>query len=205
MRTRHLVHAFAVLLVTSAAAPSSATDPSGAPSAFVAELARKAFLSVDGGTPSSVDRRQLLQGLLDEDFDVPRIAGFVLGRHWQKASDAERQTFIAVFRDFMVRAYSHRFTEYSGRSLRVIGEQAQSATATVVYTEISQPSSGQPTKVEWRVIDRDGYRIIDISIAGVSMALAEREEFASSLQRNGGDLSNLIERLQLKMSEQQSR
>lgn len=56
MRTRHLVYAFAALLLISAAAPYSAADPSGALSAFVAALARQAFLSGEGGTPSSVDR-----------------------------------------------------------------------------------------------------------------------------------------------------
>lgn len=45
----------------------------------------------------------------------------------------------------------------------------------------------------------------DISIAGVSMALVQREEFASSLQRNGGDLSNLIGQLEQKTRAQQSR
>jgi phospholipid transport system substrate-binding protein len=202
VHTRYLVYGLALLLA-SLAIPCYAAGSPGAPSAFVAELAHKALLSVNDKNLSAVDRQQQLEGLLDADFDVPRIAGFVLGRHWQQASDTERQQFIAVFRDFMVRTYSQRFTEYKEDSFRVVSQREESPTSTVVYTEIGQSASGQPIKLEWRVADRDGYKIVDMSVAGVSMVLTEREEFAAVLQRNGGDLSSLIRQLRVKMSAQQ--
>jgi phospholipid transport system substrate-binding protein len=205
MRTRHLLRGLALLLLASLAAPCHAAEPPGAPSAFVAELAHQALLPANSRTLSSADRRRRLEALLDEDFDVPRIARFVLGRYWRMASNTERQKFTAVFRDFIVQVYSQRFTDYDGESFRVIGQRAEGAASTLVYTEISQLSSGQPVKVEWRVIDKDGYRIIDMSVAGISMALAQREEFASALERNGGDLPSLIRQMQAKMSAQQSR
>jgi len=136
---------------------------------------------------------------------VPRISSFVLGRYWQKASDAERQSFSAVLRDFLVRIYSRRFTDYDGPSFRVVGQRAESATSALVYSEIGQSASGQPVKVEWSVVDSDRYRVIDMSVAGVSMVLAQREEFMSALERNGGDLSGLVRQLQAKTSVQQSR
>jgi phospholipid transport system substrate-binding protein len=205
MRARYFIRALSLLLLASLAAPCYAAAPPGAPSAFVAELARQALLSVNSKTLSSADRQRRLEGLLDEDFDVPRISSFVLGRYWQKASDAERQSFSAVLRDFLVRIYSRRFTDYDGQSFRVVGQRAESATSTLVYSEIGQSVSGQPVKVEWSVVDSDRYRVIDMSVAGVSMVLAQREEFMSALERNGGDLSGLIRQLQAKTSAQQSR
>ena len=204
MRTRHHVHGLALVLVATLATPCYAADPAEAPSAFIAELAHNAFLSADSKMLSSGDRQQQFEGLLDKDFDVPRIASFVLGHYWQKASDAERQEFTAVFRDFMIRTYYPRFSEYSSASFKIIRQRAESATSTVVYTEISQPASDQPIKVEWRVADKGGYKITDMSVDGISMALAKREEFSSSLERNGGDLPGLIRQLQVKMSTQQS-
>jgi len=205
MRTRHFIYGLAIFLLASLCAPGFAAEfNGGAPSAFVAKLAHAALLSANSKTLTSADRQRKLEGLLDTDFDVPRISSFVLGRYWQKASNTERQEFAAVFRDFMLRVYSDRFTGYSGESFRVIGQRAENASSTVVYTEIGEPTSGQPVKMEWRVIDRSGYRIVDLSIAGISMALTKREEFASYLQRNGGDLSGLIRQMQVKMSAQQS-
>jgi phospholipid transport system substrate-binding protein len=202
MRTRHFVYGLGLLLVANLAAPCYAADDPGAPSTFIAQLARQALRSANDKTLSSIDRQRRFEGLLDKDFNVPRIASFVLGRYWQTASDGERQEFTAVFRDFLARSYSQRFAEYSGEPFRVLRQRAESATSTVVYTEVDRPDTDQPLEVDWRVADHDGYRIDDVSIAGISMALTQREEFSSFLQRNGGSVSRLIRQLQVKMSAQ---
>jgi phospholipid transport system substrate-binding protein len=203
MGTRHFIHALAVLLLVSPLCPLRAGDPPVAgQSAFVSELAQQALLSVSGDTVSAEDRRHRLQDFLLKDFDMPKISSFVLGRYWQKATDTERQMFTAAYSDFLVRIYSQRFTRYSGESFRVLGQQAESATSTLVVTEMTSPSSAQPLKVEWRVVDSDGYRITDISVAGVSMALTQREDFRSILQQNGGNLSILTQRLNEKLASQ---
>ena len=205
MRTRHVVHGLAMLLLTSLAAPCFAAAPANEPGSFVSEVAQKALLSATNATLSSAERTRRLGGMLDEDFDVPQIARFVLGRYWQKATDAERQTFTAVFRDFMVHIYSRRFNQYNGESFRVVGQSPTTETGTIVYTEMNQPASGQPVKVEWRVVGSDGYRIIDISVAGISMALVQRDDFLSFLQQNGGDLSSLVRQLQSKTTALESK
>jgi phospholipid transport system substrate-binding protein len=198
MLTRHLVYGLSLLFLGSFVSPSQAADTSPEQSAFVSELARSAILSVASENVSSADREQRLAAILDKDFDMPRIATFVLGRYWQKATDAERQSFTTVYRDFTARVYSRRFAKYNGESFRILGQRTESASDTVVYTEMNQPASGPP--VEWRVADSDGYRIIDINVAGVSMALAQRADFASFLQKNGGNLADLVEHLQEKMT-----
>ena len=131
---------------------------------------------------------------------MPQIAGFVLGHYWQKATDAERQRFTTVFRDFLVRVYSQRFNDYDGASFKVIGQHVEDTANTVVFTEMNQPASGQQMRVEWRVVDKDGYRIVDISAGGVSLAKVQREDFMSSLRQNGGSVSNLILQLQEKVA-----
>jgi phospholipid transport system substrate-binding protein len=194
-----------MLLLASTAVPSHATERRGeTPSAFVTKLVNKAILFANSGTLSSADRQKRLEYLLNESFDMQRIASFVLGRYWKTATATERQDFTAVFRDFMIRVYSNLLTDYSNGSFRVIDQRTESTTSAVVYTEIGSPASGQRVKVEWRVINLSGYRVVDMSVSGISLALTKREEFASYIQRNG-DLSSLIERLRAIKSAQQSR
>ncbi len=195
---RYIAYGFAAFLFTGVAAPGFAAEAPTEPSAFVSELARSALLSVTSETVSATDRQQRLGAFLDKDFDMPQIARFVLGRYWQKATETERQDFAAAYRNLMIRVYSRRFVRYSGESFRVVGQHPESATSTVVYTEMSQPASGPPLKVEWHVGNSDGYRITDITVAGISMALAQREDFRAFLQKNGGDLPALIQQLQVK-------
>jgi phospholipid transport system substrate-binding protein len=190
MRIRFLACSLALLLLTSVAAPSYGA---GDASAFVGELAQQALRSGSDKSLSAADRQRAFEKLLDEDFDLPRIARFVLGHYWQEAKDGERQEFVAVFRDYMVRAYSERFTEFNGESFRVVRQRVESATSTLVFTEITRSATGQVVKVEWRVASGDGYRVLDMSIDGMSMVLVQREEFASAMQRSGAGVPSLIQ------------
>ena len=63
-------------------------------------------------------------------------------------------------------------------------------------TEIVRPS-GPPITAEWRVRVIDGkYRIIDIAIEGISMAVTKRSEFSAVIQSSGID--GLIAALRLR-------
>ncbi len=46
----------------------------------------------------------------------------------------------------------------------------------------------------------DGFKILDIEVEGVSMALAEREEFASIIQNNGGSVASINRVIQQKLT-----
>ena len=63
----------------------------------------------------------------------------------------------------------------------------------IVTSEIIRPEGGSPIKVEWRLGTRGGlYKVSDVIIDGVSMELSERTEFASLIQRSGGQVQGLL-------------
>ena len=200
MRIRYFVYGLATLLFASLAVSCKAAEPAGSPSAFVTELAHKAPVFMSSRTLSSIERQQRLEKLLDEYFDMPRIARFVLGNFWQGADEPDRQKFTTVLRDVLARTYSDRFTRYSNESFRVTGQRDLDAANSVVYSEVGDPVLGEQAKVEWHVARGDGYRIIDMFIAGASMAKVMHDDFGSYLQRNNGDLQKLIQELQAKLS-----
>lgn len=204
MRTRHFVYSLAMLLFASLAVPCEAAEPAGSPSTFVTELAHKAPLFMSSRTLSSIERQRRLEGLLEEYFDMPRIARFVLGNYWQSANDTDRRKFTEVLRDVLARTYADRFTRYNRESFRVTGQRDLDAANTVVYSEVGDPVLGEQAKVEWIVARGDAYRIIDMIIAGTSMAKVMHDDFGSYLKRSGGDLPNLIRELQAKLSAEKS-
>ena len=204
MHTRHLLISLAMLLVASLTTPCQAAEPAGSPSAFVMELAHKAPLFMSSRTLSSIERQRRLEGLLEQYFDMPRIATFVLGNYWDSANDTDRLMFTEVLRDVLARTYSDRFTRYSHESFRVTSERDLDAARTVVNSEIGDPVLGEQAKVDWVVARGDGYRIIDMIIAGASMARVMHDEFGSYLSRNGGDLPTLIRELRAKLNAEKS-
>ena len=167
-----------------AARPAAAADPA----AVITDLGNQA-LQVLGKNVDPNQRVVRFRQLFSQDFDVPGIARFVLGRYWRIATPAQQQEFIRLFTSYIAVAYSDRLAEYSGETLRVTGSRA-APDGSVVSTEIVRPNGAPPAKVDWLLTQQDGaYKISDVIVEGVSMAVTQRSEFASVIQRNGGQVA----------------
>ena len=75
----------------------------------------------------------------------------------------------------------------------MLGSREVDANDTIVSSQLSRPNKA-PVDIDWRVRMSGGEaKIIDVSIEGVSMALNQRQEFSSIMQREG--VAGLIKRL----------
>ncbi len=180
-------------ILNSAGPAATAADPA----AVVTSLGNQA-LEVLGNNVDPNRRVARFRQLFSEDFDVPGIARFVLGRYWRLATEPQQQEFVKVFADYIALAYSNRLAEYSGETLRVTGSKP-APDGSVVSSEIVRPNGAPPAKVDWLLTPHDGaYKISDVVVEGVSMAVTQRSEFASVIQRNGGQVQGLITALRQK-------
>ena len=133
--------------------------------------------------------RQLFQA----DFDGPGIARFVLGRYWRSASEQEQQEFLKLFEDYVIFVYGTRLSNFNGETFKVRGSRADES-GTVVSTDIISPGGEAPIKVDWRLVtDKGAFKINDVIIEGISMLVTQRSEFASVIQRHGGQVGGLLE------------
>jgi phospholipid transport system substrate-binding protein len=129
--------------------------------------------------------------MLHKDFALTDISRFVLGPYWRVASKTQRREFCSLFEDHLVRFYGQRFAQYGGETLAVNGSRTDPASV-IVTSQIIRPQ-GPPIEVDWRLMISDGrYKISDVSIDGVSMALTQRSEFAAIIQRNAGRVPGLL-------------
>lgn len=194
IRSFLLVAGFAGLLMQ--AAPALAAESAAS---FIAQAGNSVLSLARDHSLSEAELKQRLGAIADKDFDAPRIAKFVLGRYWRTASEAERQQFIQAFENYMVQVYASRFRQYSGAQFKVTGERQDGQTS-MVTTDIARPN-GQPAHVIWQVVQTpSGYKITDVSIEGVSQAVTYRQEFASVIERGGGQVSALINQLRQRAS-----
>jgi phospholipid transport system substrate-binding protein len=182
-----------VSILISARPAAAAADPA----AVITSLGNQA-LEVLGNNVDPKLRVARFRQLFSEDFDVPGIARFVLGRYWRVATEPQQQEFVKLFADYIALAYSNRLAEYSGETLRVTGSRP-APDGSVVSSEIVRPNGAPPAKVDWVLTPHDGaYKISDVVVEGVSMAVTQRSEFASVIQRNGGQVQGLITALRQK-------
>jgi phospholipid transport system substrate-binding protein len=187
---RFLMTAGFMLFAGPVAAASPAVADTG-PAEFVRTLGNTALEVIRANTTAS-QKLAFFHQLLQQDFDVPGIAQFVLGPYWRVATDDEKQEFRRLLADYIVRVYSERFVQYRGENLRVTGSRSDPEDA-MVTSEIVRPDGRPPIKVDWHLSARDGlYKISDVIIDGVSMGASERSEFASMIQRSGGQVQGLL-------------
>ena len=158
-------------------------------SQVVEKMAAHVLAAVKSGA-SDAEREQQMTTLFRANFDVSAIGQMVLGRHWNSATQEQREKFMAAFEKAEIRAYSGRFRNYQGQTLKV-GKVTPNGASQLVESQLMQPAGGQPIRIVWEI---SRGRVIDIQVEGVSMGMTRRSDFNSYVSRNG--LDALITELQ---------
>jgi phospholipid transport system substrate-binding protein len=174
----------------------AATPPEGA-AVFVKWLAEQALSTLNTPSGSLEQRETIFRDLLRQGFDLKLIGRFVLGRYWRTATPQQRDDFQRLFEEFVLKTYSYRLGGYSGETFNVISTRAAGEKDALVRTRIERPS-GPAITADWRVRAKDDrFKIIDVMVEGVSMAVTQRSEFASVINRSG--FNGLLEALRARV------
>jgi phospholipid transport system substrate-binding protein len=132
------------------------------------------------------ERQDGMSRLMFEVADLPLIARLVLGRHWRAASPAQRAAYLDAFRTYALDSLAARFSRLgSGVGLTLAERCVADGEDALVPTEVTLPNRAEPVRIEWRVRRRDGYRLIDVTIEGVSLVVSNRSEFDAVVGREG--------------------
>jgi phospholipid transport system substrate-binding protein len=142
---------------------------------------------------SSLDldaRATRLESLLLAATDLKRIALFTLGD--AKASDAQREAFVAAFNTYAVSVYRTHFMSYAGKTIVVTGSRQNAPGDVVVRAVLSDPNGGASVPLDFRVrTDGPSPLILDIGFSGIWLALTQRDDFAAYLAHNKGNVAAL--------------
>ena len=166
--------------------------------AFIKRVGKQAIDSLTATNLPDSEREKRFREILEDTFDVKLIARFTLGRYWRRASEEQRKEYVHLFEDFIVQAYAARFKNYAGERFEVgqvrdINDQDQLVQSDIVLQD------GRKIPVHWRVRgEKQMYRIVDVVVEGVSMAITQRDEFSSIINQHGGKVDGLLVALRKK-------
>ena len=183
--------------------PSSAATGQTADQ-FLISFGQRAVQQLNDETLSDAAREQRFRELFAEAVDLPAIAKFILGIHWRKASKQERADFLAVFEDIALQRFLPIFTrksaEYAGKSFDIVEVRRDKNNSKLVFVSVKvEREQGEPIRLVWRIRERNHrFKILDITAAGLSMALTLRHEYRSAIKQ-AGSVAALVERLRDKV------
>ena len=164
--------------------------------AFLDSLKSRAIEQMTDESLPMSQRTELFRVLFTENFDVPVIGRFVLGRYWRRADAQARKDFLDVFEEIMVQRFAPQFADYAETKFQVGRVRQLSEKGQYVVRSRIVPTQGEPFEVDWRVRERDGrFMILDVVGQGVSMALTLRSEYATVIKNSGGRVEGLIAQL----------
>jgi phospholipid transport system substrate-binding protein len=180
-----------------AAAPDAHAARNTAAENYVQENAAAALAGLGNMAVSSSQRQQTFRRLMTQFADMPRIANFVLGRYSASLrSDATlRREWSDTFAEFAIATYEAQFETMSGSAVHVTGSTERVAGSDVVVDSQLRPRSGEPMRVQWRVLRSGaGWKVVDVAAGrdGVWLAQFQQRQFLAQLDRNRGDIRALM-------------
>ena len=163
---------------------------------FVTSFADSAISILSNDTISDSERTSSFTELVMSSIDLNLISKFVLSKAWKNASDEQKENYLIAFKDYFVSSYANKLDQYTGEKIDVIGSQEAGKYVIVESNIVREGTDTLKINLKWRLLNKNNQiKIIDLNIEGISLVIAQREEFQSFLANNDYDLDKLIEKI----------
>lgn len=171
--------------------------PAEAPPAFIKRVADGLIsrLKTDRdklqNNPAMV--RSIVRQNLDPYVDSQAFTRIVLGTYAtnQYSTAAQRAQFEKNFRETLIENYGGAFAKYSNENYTLRPYKETKSKFPVVTLDFMH--NGEKIPVSFQLTDKgDEWKIRNINVSGIDLGLQFRNQFASTVQRNGGDLNKAI-------------
>jgi phospholipid transport system substrate-binding protein len=166
-----------------------AQTESGATAKQVVEKFQTELIAVmkNGKQLGYAGRYDKLYEPVSNSHDLTKIARIVVGKEWEKLSEAQQQKLVDVFIRLSVASYAHNFKDYSGETFVFDSEEETTRGGVVVHSHFIIPDD-KPVKFDYMLKEKgNSWRIINIIANGVSDLALKRSEYTTILQREGFD------------------
>ena len=163
---------------------------------FVSTFTEEAISILSNDSINDSEKTKAFTSLVMSSIDLPLISKFVLARSWKESSDDQKQRYLIAFKDYFVNSYANKLDQYSGEKIDIIDSEEAGKYVIVNSNIVREGTDTLKINLKWRLLNRDGQiKIIDLNIEGISLIIAQREEFQSFLANNNYDLDKLIEKI----------
>ena len=163
------------------------------PKQFISEIVDEAK-RVLVETNSKEFKTKKLSEMALKTVDIKGIGYYTLGNYRKKLSDDQMKEYIILFEKYFLKSFTSRLTDYSDPKINVLSAEVLNSKYTIVRSLLIATDKKPEVKIDWRVYTKnpDKPLIRDLIIEGLSLARTQKEEFASVIDTNNGDITKLF-------------
>ena len=177
---------FAALIVTASVQAQEALAPDALITQVteeVLDIIRKDKDIQSGNTHKAIE---LVDKKVLPHFNFQHMTALAVGKDWKKANPQQQQQLTTEFRILLVRTYSNALTGYKNQKILYKPFKMNAVDSDVlVRTEVLQPGS-KAVQLDYSLEKLDaGWKVYDVTVAGISLVTNYRDQFAQEV-RNGG-------------------
>ena len=147
---------------------------------------------------SKKEKINSLKTIAKETVDIKGIGFYSLGSVRKVLNDNQIEKYFDLFENYFLKSFSSRLSEYTNPKIEVQNKEVINKNYTIVKSVLVSTPDRPEIKIDWRIYTKnpDNPLIRDLIIEGLSLARTQKEEFASILSSNDGDINVLFKTLE---------
>ena len=163
------------------------------PKQFISEIVEEAKKILVESNTKEFKTKKLSEMAL-KTVDIKGVAYYSLGKYRKELNDEQLKEYMSLFEKYFLKSFTSRLTDYSDPKIEVLAVEVLNPKYTIVKSLLLATDKKPEVKIEWRVYTKnpDKPLIRDLIIEGLSLARTQKEEFASVIESNNGDISKLF-------------
>ena len=135
-----------------------------------------------------------LKLIAKDTVDIRGVGFYSLGSERKNLNNEQKVKYSRLFENYFLKSFSSRLAEYTNPEINVLGKKVLNKNYTIVNSLLVATSERPEVKIDWRIYTKnpDNPQIRDLIIEGLSLARTQKEEFASILNSNDGNINALF-------------
>ena len=163
------------------------------PKQFITEIVNEAKKILVATNTKEFKTKELSKMAL-KTVDIKGVAYYSIGKYRNELNEEQLKEYLSLFEKYFLKSFTSRLTDYSDPKIDVLSTEVINDKYTIVKSILLATDKKPEVKIEWRVYTKnpDKPLIRDLIIEGLSLARTQKEEFASVIETNNGDINKLF-------------
>ena len=147
---------------------------------------------------SKEEKINALKIIAKETVDIKGIGFYSLGSARKNLNNNQKRIYFDLFENYFLKSFSSRLSEYTNPKINVLSKKVINENYTIVNSLLISTPDRPQVKIDWRIYTKNPNEplIRDLIIEGLSLARTQKEEFASILTSNDGNIKALFDTLE---------